>query len=352
MLDGIRAARLNRLLLPSENDGLACSLVDSMAVLETLARNEPSVAWVVWNNGLPALFSRFLAADARKALFADPVWLYANSTRPSGKAVPEGDGYRMSGRWSLVSGCELAEWMALMCLVHENGAPRMTEMGPEMRFLFVHTDDVEILDTWHVGGLRGTGSHDVVVDDLHVPGERTLTPADPVTIEGPLGHIPIVGTLALGYAAQMLGIAGAAIDATVDIGRTKVTPNPVPDMRDRPSVQLAIATASAERSAARAHLFDVADRTWAIARSGRDCELTELAELFASAWHVNETATRIVDSMYTAAGTTSVYQDCPLERISRDLRVMRQHVISSPQWAENAGRVRLGLAPSEPLFAV
>ena len=41
-----------------------------------------------------------------------------------------------------------------------------------------------------------------------------------------------------------------------------------------------------------------------------------------------------------------------LERLSRDLRVMRQHVLTQPLWPEQAGRVRLGLAPDNPLFAV
>jgi len=352
IVDGIRHAGLSRMALPTDAGGFALPLPDIMAVLETLAGFEASVSWIIWNNTLPCLFSRHLSAAARAEIFANPEGIYANSTRPSGKAKVTDGGYRMTGRWSLVSGCELAEWMPLMCRVEENGKPRMTEAGPEMRFLFVPRTDVQILDTWHVGGLRGTGSHDVTVDDLFVPEERTLTPMDPATVDGPYGLLPIVGTLGFGYAAQLLGIAGAALDTTVEIGRTKITPDPVPDMRDRAAVQLGVAERSAALEAAKMHVYDKAAHVWSLAEAGSRCGPDDLAALFASVRHAVQTSAEIVDGTYADAGTTSIYDGCPLERIHRDVRVMRQHVVAQPGWAENAGRVMLGLEPTEPLFAV
>jgi len=352
IVDGIRQARLSRLALSEDAGGLALPLPDIMIVLETLSGFEASVGWIVWNNTLPCLFSRHLPTEGRTELFAGSDWIYANSTRPTGKAVVTDGGFRMSGRWSLVSGCELAEWMPLMCRVEEAGQLRMTPIGPELRLLFVHRADVTILDTWHVGGLRGTGSHDVTVDDLFVPDAHTLTPADPISITGPYAFIPIIGTLALGFAAQHLGAAGAALEATVTIGKTKLTPDPLPDMRDRPGVQLGVAEAAAALAAARTHLHDVAARIWTLAESGSQCQPADLATLFAAARHAVRTSAEVADDMYAAAGTTSIYDDCALERIHRDLRVMRQHVIAQPSWAENAGRVILGLQPTEPLFAI
>ena len=76
----------------------------------------------------------------------------------------------MTGRWSLVSGCELATWMVLWAVVHEDGKPRMSPSGgPEIRFMLLPASQCEIIDTWTVGGLRGTGSHDVAVHDVFVP---------------------------------------------------------------------------------------------------------------------------------------------------------------------------------------
>jgi alkylation response protein AidB-like acyl-CoA dehydrogenase len=94
----------------------------------------------------------------------------ANSTRASGQAQIVDGGYRVSGRWSFVSGCELATWMVLLCLVREGEKPRLTPAGsPEIRFMLLPSTECEIIDTWTVGGLRGTGSHDVVVRDAFVP---------------------------------------------------------------------------------------------------------------------------------------------------------------------------------------
>src|SRR5690606_13026047 len=124
----------------------------------TLAYADASVAWVAWNNALPCFLGRFLSSDARAEVFADPRGLYASSTRPTGRAAVTADGYRVSGRWGIVSGCELAEWILLLCVVEENGAPRMIAPDtPELRFAFLRRDDCEILDTWITCGLRGTG---------------------------------------------------------------------------------------------------------------------------------------------------------------------------------------------------
>ena len=129
-----------------------------------------AVAWIVWNNSLLGFFTRFLSDEVRAEIFADRAWLYASSTRPTGRAVVEDGGYRISGRWSLVSGCMHAQWLAFMCMVEEDGEVQMLEPGvPHLRMAFVPKGSFEIVDTWHVGGLRGTGSHDVVVEDLAVP---------------------------------------------------------------------------------------------------------------------------------------------------------------------------------------
>ena len=62
--------------------------------------------------------------------------------------------------------------------------------------------------------------------------------------------------------------------------------------------------------------------------------------------------TEAVDVLYSLAGTSAIYQSNQLERLSRDLRVMRQHVLTQPIWPEQAGRVRFGLTPDNLLFAV
>jgi indole-3-acetate monooxygenase len=353
IVERLRATRLCRMAIAEELKGLALPVCDALDVYEALSGAEASVGWIVWNNALPSLFGRFLARSGRDEIFGDPAWLYASSTRPTGRAAVGGDGYRISGRWSLVSGCELAEWIALLCVVEENGEPRMLEPGvPETRFAFVRRGDFEILDTWHVGGLRGTGSHDVVVADQHVPDRWTLAPGAEVTLDAPIGRIPIIPSMAAGYGAQLLGIARTAIDEVVALTGTKVNVEHGPGLRDRLPVLAAIARQTAALDAARAHLHACAGRLWQAAESGSAATLDDITAVWGAAHLAADAGRATVNAMYDAAGTTSLYTDCLLERAHRDVHAMSRHVVAQSMWLEDAGRVALGVAPTHPLYAL
>ncbi|HYJ40812.1 MAG TPA: hypothetical protein VEW08_08485, partial [Steroidobacteraceae bacterium] len=112
VVESLRKARLCRLVIPRELHGLELPTPLALEVYELLAGAEASVGWIIWNNTLPCFWGRLLKPAARAEIFGNPDWLYASSTRPSGKAVVEANGFRVSGRWSLVSGCELSEWLA------------------------------------------------------------------------------------------------------------------------------------------------------------------------------------------------------------------------------------------------
>lgn len=113
-------AGLFRIFLPAAYGGLDLTPMEAMEVYEELARADASVAWCVWNGNVNWTTAQ-LPKDAAQTVFADPDMILANSTRPSGQAAVVDGGYRVSGRWSLVSGCQLSSWFILMCIVHENG---------------------------------------------------------------------------------------------------------------------------------------------------------------------------------------------------------------------------------------
>jgi alkylation response protein AidB-like acyl-CoA dehydrogenase len=351
IVQSLRSARLCRMAVAKELQGLELPICDALEVYEELAGAEASVGWIVWNNALPCLLGRFLEPPARREIFDDPAWLYAGSTRPTGRAAVEGDSYRVSGRWSLVSGCELAEWILLLCVVEENGAPRMLQPGePETRLVFVRRGDFQILDTWHVGGLRGTGSHDVVVEEAHVAHRFTVAPGDAVTLDAPIGRIPIIPTMAAGYGAQLIGIARSAVDTLLALTSTKVTADPRPGLRERPALLAAIAREAAALDAARAHLHACAGRIWEAAGSGTPM-LDDITAVWGAAHHAAEVGRNALDAMVAEAGTSSLYTACPLERAHRDIHAMSHHFIAQPSWLEDAGRVRLGMSPTHPLYA-
>jgi indole-3-acetate monooxygenase len=353
IVERLRNQRLCRVALAEELDGLALPTPEALDLYETLARAEASVAWVVWNNSLPCFFARYLDAKARDEVFRDPAWLYASSTRPTGRAAVDGSGYRVSGRWSLVSGCELAEWILLLCVVEERGQPRMAAPNePEVRFAFLRRGEFEILDTWHVGGLRGTGSHDVVVKDRHVPRALTLSPADSSTLDAPHGRTPIICTMAAGYGAQMIGVGQAAVDTLVALTKTKISPDPGLQLRERPQVLEAIARHGASLDAARVYLHSCLDDLWSSVTDGSAATLDEISAVWAAALHAADAGRAAVEAMYAAGGASSLYTDCPLERAHRDMHAMLRHVVVQPFWLEDAARVKLGVAPAHPLYAV
>ena len=342
---------------------LGCMLLDTGAppqytpaewlrVLETLAGAEASVSWLIWNTTLACFWARFLDGAGRTRIFGDSRRLFAGSVRPTGQAVPTGGGFRLRGRWSLVSGCELADYLSLMSVVHEDGVPRMLAPGqPELRVLFVPKGRYAILDTWHVGGLRGSGSHDVVVDDVFVPVEDSFVPTPPVTSTSPLAQLPIIPVMTAGLGAQFLGMARAAIAVTIEILRTKVSVDPGMSIRERPSVLADIASYSAAVAAARSHLHTSMAAMWENVRNKLPTA-EDRATLYSAALHAAAVARACVVAMHAAAGTTALYMDCPLERSVRDLHTMAQHIAAQPLWLEDTGRVLVGHEPIMPLFMI
>ncbi len=179
-----------RIFLPAAYGGLDLTPLEAMEIYEELARADASVAWCVWNGNVNWTTAQ-LTKEVAQATFADASVILANSTRPSGQAVVVDGGYRVSGRWSLVSGCQLSTWLILMCIVHKDGQPSLTPSGaPESRFMLCPTADCEIVDTWTVGGLRGTGSHDVVARNLFVPAPYASSFTDPVVLPEPRYQFP------------------------------------------------------------------------------------------------------------------------------------------------------------------
>src|SRR5262245_58539447 len=126
-----------RIFLPAAYGGLDLTPMAGITVFEELAKADASVAWCVWNGNAHWTAAQ-LSPEAAHAIHDDPDVITANSTRPSGQAHVVEGGFRLSGRWSLVSGCEPATWMVLWAVVHEEGKRRTTASGgPEIRFMLL-----------------------------------------------------------------------------------------------------------------------------------------------------------------------------------------------------------------------
>lgn len=257
---------------------------------------------------------------------------------PSGRAVPTDGGWRVTGRWAFASGCQHSTWLGLGVVMP--GA----DGTPDVRGILVPATDVEIIDTWYVSGLRGTGSNDVAVTDLFVPEERTyrLINGAP-TAEGTVHKFPVFGLLGLGVAAVALGIARGAIDDLVALATEKTPSGSRRRLAERASTQMEIAQAEAELSAAQSFVINQVGLAWNEAEEGTQPDIRTRARLRLAATHATRTSARVVDRMYGAGGGTSIYSSSRLQRAFRDVHAATQHMVVAPATYELVGRVLLGL---------
>src|SRR5262249_18725563 len=143
-----------------------------------------------------------------------------------------------------------------------------------------------------------------------------------------------------------------ATDTLLELGASKVQVGPFPGLRERPAVQVMVASAAAQLEAARLVLHGALGDLWATCMRGTPVTDAQRARVFASGLHAAQTAEAVVPSIYEAAGTSGLYSDCPIDRGHREICAAMQHVQLAPMWLEGAGRVRLGLTPQTPFFDV
>lgn len=315
---------------------------------ESLAGVEAAIGWVTWNNALACSFGRYVSREVRDEIYSDRNAIYANSSRPEGFATEVDGGYSVSGRWTLVSGCELADWFVLRCFVKP--ADQNVKGKPELRFMYMPKSDVQIEDTWHVGGLRGTGSHDVLVENIFVSNKKTFAFEDPSQIDEPIGQIPVCCINAAGCASLALGIATGALDSFIQLGHSKVSDGPAPNFRDHLHVQALPARLQSVIGGARLQLRHSVEALWSNAQQGIESSDEEIAAVWASAVVAAQAARTAVSDIYATAGTAALYNSSPIERAHRDIYAVLQHGTIQPHWLSVSGKVQLGLTADSPVF--
>ena len=334
-----------RLLVPRSLGGSESQPHDIIRVIERVGRADASSAWCVMIAGTNSLTSAYLPHDVAEPIFGDPMTITGGVFAPKGKAVLEGDHYRVNGRWNWASGSTHCQWLMGGCMVMEDGKPKLTPGGaPEVRSMVFSADQIELIDTWHVVGQSGTGSGDMVANDVLVPKERSVALAtDKPVVDGPLYAFPVFGFLALGICAVSLGNARGAIDDFIALATEKTPQGSSRSLAERPQTQSSLAQAEAQLSSARAFVFDAVGEAWEAAQSEGEISLALRARLRLAATHATRTSADVIRTVYDLAGGSAVFMSSPLQRRFRDAHVATSHMMIAPQTYELAGRVFLGL---------
>jgi indole-3-acetate monooxygenase len=258
-------------------------------------------------------------------------------------------GYRVTGRQGFSTGCRHASWLAPYAQILEHGQPRRLADGqPETRYLFVPVAAAERLDTWHVRGLRGTGTDHFAVHDVFVPEEHSLLGRTaPLIDSGPLYRIPRTLLFASGDAAVALGVARTALATFAELAGSK-TPRGMPGLlREQPMIQVDMGHADANLRAGRALLTETVRDSWTTVSASGTLSLDQRAALRIATTHALWLAIQVVDTVYHAAGATAIYKGHPLQRAFQDMHVMSQHVQARRTHYELVGRHWLGLPIDE-----
>lgn len=330
LAEKLRSAGVFRRYVPRSHGGDEMWPDEGLNVIEELARADASVAWVAAVGSEGPSFYAYLPAETYDKIYAGgPDIIHSGVINATGKAVRDKGGYRFSGRWSFASGSNNADYICIHGVLDGEQAGG----APATRLGVVPARDVQIDDVWHVSGLKGTSSNDIVVSDLFIPDEWTGTFAElPKLVRHPLDQRPLLARFGTEFAAVAIGIAQGALDDITDIARNKVPATSRSKLAADAVAQYMTGQLATDLYMARTLLHQVTrddqasvpfgppDNTAMVIRRAR---LTRAASVAAS----------VVEGCYNLSGTTGMFESCPLQRRLRDVRAVTQHYLLSSRSA-------------------
>ncbi|RGC66132.1 Flavin-dependent monooxygenase, oxygenase subunit HsaA [Micromonospora sp. MW-13] len=347
LLDGLRAAGCFRMFVPRSHGGYEADPHTGLAVLEALARADGSTGWTVMIGAETPHLLALLPRDRFDKLYAaGPDVVVAGGFAPQGRAELADGGFQVTGRWGFASGSRHADWIFGNCVLTGDGQPLPGPGGQpvEVRSMLLPAGAVRVQDTWHTLGLRGTGSHDVLIESVFCPAEQSFDLFTGVPcVPGP-GFVAPLAQFVLHLGAVAVGIAQGALDDTVallDGGRQRLYARQ--SLADSPAFRVQLGRADLNVRAARALVRSLADDLYRAACAEDPVAVEALRpQVSASLPWVTEVATAAVDVCYRAGGGGAARDSSPVQRRFRDIHTFAQHAAAAEGWLGNNGAHLLG----------
>ncbi|HEV8344168.1 MAG TPA: acyl-CoA dehydrogenase family protein [Candidatus Binatia bacterium] len=345
LFEALADAGLFLLALPRALGGAELDLPTYVQVLEEIGKADASTGWIVNQCAIFATYAARMPRDVARSIWIDtPRSVVANTPVATAQAIVVPGGYRVTSRQGFSTGCRHASWLAARALILENGQLRLQDGQPEQRYLFVPVAEAELLDTWHVRGMRGTGTHHFAVSDVFVPAERTVLQAGAPLLEtGPLYQIPRTLLFASADAAIALGVARSCLAAFLELAGTKTPRLMQATLRAQSLVQTAVGHAEADLRSGRAFLTEAVRELWTEATLTGAVTQDQRAALRLASTHAIRLAVQVVDTVYDAAGATAIYEGNLMQRHFQDIHVISQHLQGRLSHYELVGQHWLGL---------
>ncbi len=336
-VDALVDAGLHAVMTPREVGGLELSVVDSIDVFAEISRADGSTGWCLMANAATvAYFGAWASDDFAKTLFADGVPLTAGQFAPNGVAVPDGDGYRITGNFQFGSGVRHSSWVGAGVVTAPTDGS-----DPKLLFALMPIADVELKGNWDVLGLESTASWDYSINDVWVPSGATFDYFAPVRYRGgETFELGVMGLTSAGHAGFALGVVRRALDELTAIARTKQRMGSSTALRDSERFIIELANLEARaRSAASWVLerFAAAERT---ALETGHADPAEIAMARQATVHATQDGADIVRKAYLLAGTDALRAG-PLQTCFRDMHAASQHFFAGDLASLEFGRALL-----------
>jgi alkylation response protein AidB-like acyl-CoA dehydrogenase len=349
-LAAIREAGFFRMYVPRSLGGLEVDPITHTQVQEELARHDSAAGWLL--QGLPASdwwCSRLPTEGVEEIYAGGPDVAMASAFGFPAEATAVDGGFRLSGQRPFASFAADASWWWVTALNMQDGQPEAVDGNPVVRACFFPASEGRLVQTWDTLGMRGTDSNDLDVEGVFVPERRVFrigfdhTPGS--LFEGPLYRLAVMPMVATIVPAVALGVAREAIDEVVALASGKTPFSSSTTLRERGVVQSKVGRAEGLLRSARSYLYDRIADAWDKARAGDELTLEQKTEALLACLQAIAASVEATDLMYSAAGTTGIFKRNRLERLFRDVQVLRQHGFVNESRFETVGQVSMGLAP-------
>jgi indole-3-acetate monooxygenase len=347
LVEALRSIGIFRMFVARNYGGLELDLPAAIEIIEALSRIDGSVGWATMIGSGAAITVPLLPRETYEQVYRNgPDVIIAASTLPAGTAEAVASGWRVNGRWPFVSGCQHADWIFGLCVMTDGGKPLPGPSGdggpPLTRGFGLPARDWQIEDTWHVVGLKGTGSHHVSLKDTAIPAANFFDLAGGAPcLPGPL-YQAVQQLIPLMHVAVAVGIAEGAMDEVIDLANTgRQQVRAVAPMRDTETFGVELGRIAAEIRAARACLRAQVASHWRRALAGTLKSDAFFVQSTQTAIWVATTCVRAADACFALGGSSALYETSPLQRRLRDLHTLGQHAHTQQRHYVGGGKLLL-----------
>ena len=351
VLAALHSSGLFRMLVPREFGGWDLTLPECIKVFRRVATYDASTGWLLAILADGALFARLLAPAVLLTVCAEGSLLAGSLNPLAATARPSEGGYRLTGRAPYASGCLHATWLMVAARVVTDPSASPASAPPVFIAGVVPMDRAVIQHTWSTSGMRATGSHDCVVDDVFVADDWVFSWTAPVARHvDQWARIPLRIQLGSAISASVVGAARGALQSFGALANAKVPLASAAVLADRPHAQSAMGRAEGLVLAAEDTLDAATHDLWDQAATEQPFTVTDQARLRTRSVTATRLSCEAIDVLHDVAGMSAIARGSPLERAWRDAHTASQHFNLDVSRFEVTGRIALGREPGSPVI--